>query len=79
MLDHEQCGVAGCIVHQDMKRTTSTRVRNEQILDDWASGVWTLEELSSFWGIKPLAIAAVIRRADISRAGTPPLEIAHSR
>ena len=78
VLDHEVCRVLGCALHTGRVKKTSITSRNDQIRDDWESGDWTLEELSSFWGMKPLAIAHIVRKVDNPSAGTPPLEVAHS-
>lgn len=78
-LDHEYCRVLGCTLHIGSSKGTSITRRNEQIKDDWKSGHWTLEELSSYWGLKPLVVAHIVRKVDNPRAGHPPLEVAHSR
>jgi hypothetical protein len=80
VLDHERCNFAGCAVHVGLTKGTPTVKRNQQIRDDWRSGLWTVEELSSFWGLMPLTISTIVtREADRARAGTPPLEVTHSR
>lgn len=79
VLDHERCSHPRCTIHTGWTKATRVSVRNEQIRDDWASGVWTLEELSSFWGLKPLVIATIVRGTDRASARTPPLEVADSR
>jgi hypothetical protein len=79
VLDHETCNVAGCAIHTGWVKTTTYGVRNAQIRDDWLSGAWTLEELSSFWGLKPLSIKSIVRGAEKTGAGHPPLEVANRR
>lgn len=79
VLDHEICNVAGCAIHTGWVKATEYGVRNKQIREDWVSGAWTLEELSSFWGLKPLSIKSIVRGAEQPGAGHPPLEVVHSR
>jgi hypothetical protein len=79
VLDNERCNVVGCDLHKGWVKTTPFSVRNEQIRDDWASGVWTLEELSSFWGLKPLVIMSIVRGAYRASARPPALQVVHSR
>lgn len=79
VLDNERCSVAGCTVHTGWVKTTKLCVRNEQIRDDWLSGAWTLEELSSFWGLRPLSIESIVRGAEKTGAGHSSLEVANRR
>ena len=78
VLDNEFCKVDGCTLHVGQRRKTSTSVRNDQIRDDWASGAWTLEELSYFWGVKPLSIAFIVRGVERTSESHPSFEVAHS-
>lgn len=79
VLDNERCSVDGCTVHPGWTRTTLLSVRNRQIIEDWASGAWTLEELSSFWGLDPLVIVNVVRGTDRASARTSSRQVEHSR
>lgn len=79
VLDHERCNVSGCTMHPGWVRATSRSEQNCQIRDDWASGLWSVEELSCFWGLNPLVVSTIIsREVDSTRAGTPSLEVANS-
>ena len=48
--------------------------RNRQIREDWRSGLWTVEELSCFWGLDPRQIAEIVIREVRPRAGDPQLQ-----
>lgn len=60
VLDHQCCSVEGCTVHVGMVKTTPNVKRNKQIRDDWASGLWTVEELSYFWGLRPREVSRIV-------------------
>lgn len=78
-LDNERCEVSGCTLHRGWRRVTPGKKRDAQILEDWASGEWSVDELSSFWGLTPLRIMAITRGADDSQAQSEaPLEVSHS-
>lgn len=76
--DNESCRVPGCTVHIAFPRKTSLSYRNEQIREDWASGDWTVDELSSFWGLKRQVIVNIIRGVEIASESSSSLEVAHS-
>lgn len=63
VLDHEICGVPGCTVHTGAAKAVFKLSRDDQIMEDWASGEWTMEELGFFWELKTDTISAIIRRA----------------
>ena len=67
VLDHEVCKVPGCTVHTGRAKAVFRLTRDEQILDDWSSGEWTLEELGFFWELKSDTIAGIVRRAGHKR------------
>lgn len=62
VLDHERCGVDGCVQHLGRAKSTDDSRRDSQIKEDWDSGEWTLDDLSSFWGLAPRKISMIIRR-----------------
>jgi len=78
VLDNESCKVLGCTLHVDEIRETSTDFRNEQIREDWASGEWNIEELSSFWGVTPVSIYLIVGGVRRSRESNPSLKVSHS-
>lgn len=67
VLDHEVCRVPGCTVHTGKAKAVFKFTRDEQILEDWVSGEWTVEELGFFWELKTDTISGIIRRAEHKR------------
>jgi Mor family transcriptional regulator len=63
VLDHEVCRVPGCTVHTGKAKAVFKFTRDEQILEDWASGEWLVEELGSFWRLDSRTIEGIIRKA----------------
>jgi len=78
-LDNERCHVAGCTVHRGWIKLTPITKRDAQIIEDFQSGDWSVQELSSFWGLSPLRISKIAREANTNCESAASLQVAGSR